>query len=192
MILMIWIDPRKDPCSRYPSGGIYRYVYCQPTQGDAMKKSVVILSIAIVILLSAYLSFQIFFRMAVPDYTGNIEINGLQSTVEVRSDHYGVPHIFANSDADLFFAQGYIIARERLFQMEITRLAGRGELSSLFGEKTIDKDKLLKTIGIHRLAKKGYEALSPEAREIIRAYVAGINACIRDMKRTPREFIILG
>jgi penicillin amidase len=157
-----------------------------------MKKSVVILSIAIVILFSAYLSFQIFFRIAVPDYTGNIEIDGLRSTVEVRSDHYGVPHIFANSDADLFFAQGYIVARERLFQMEITRLAGRGELSSLFGEKTIDKDKFLKTIGIHRLAKKGYMALSPEAREIIRAYVAGINACIRDMKRPPREFIILG
>jgi len=156
-----------------------------------MKKTIIILSVAVFIALSAYLFFQIFFRMAVPDYTGKIEIDGLRSKVEVRSDSYGVPHIIANSDADLFFAQGYITARERMFQMEITRLAGRGELSSLFGEKTIENDKLLKTIGINRLAKKGYASLSPEAKEITKAYVEGINACIRDTKRIPREFIIL-
>ncbi|HOG08050.1 MAG: penicillin acylase family protein [Syntrophales bacterium] len=157
-----------------------------------MKKGLGIVSVLIVVALGAYLCFQVFFRMAVPGDTGTLEIDGLRSAVEVRFDDYGVPHLFAKNDDDLFFAQGYVAARERLFQMEISRLAGRGELSSLFGEKTLDKDRFLKTIGIHRLARTGYAALSPEARRLTAAYVAGVNACIRDTKRLPREFILLG
>ncbi len=79
---------------------------------------------------------RVFFRLPLPDYEGTVELEGLASDVQVRFDPYGVPHIFAENDEDLFFAQGYITARERMFQMDMTRLAGRGELSSLFGEAT--------------------------------------------------------
>ena len=152
-----------------------------------------IAGIAVAVLAVAlYASFQIFFRTAVPSYEGSVAIDGLGSKVEVRTDEHGIPHIFAENDLDLFFAQGYVTARERMFQMEITRLAGRGELSSLFGEATIEKDKFLKTVGIHRIAKAGYRAMSAETRAIIDAYAAGVNAYIRDAKTLPREFAILG
>jgi len=97
-----------------------------------MKKGIGIVSVLLVVAPGAYLCFQVFSRMAVPGYTGTLEIDGLKSAVEVRFDDYGVPHRFAKNDDELFFAQGYVAARERLFQMEISRLAGRGELSSLF------------------------------------------------------------
>jgi penicillin amidase len=145
-----------------------------------------------VLIIGVYASFEIFFRMAVPSYEGTLAVEGLTSKVEVRTDTHGIPHIFADNDRDLFFAQGYITARERMFQMEITRLAGRGELSSLFGEATIEKDKFLKTIGFHRLAKTGYRAMSAESRAIIDAYTAGINAYIHDTGRLPREYVLLG
>ncbi len=148
--------------------------------------------VIVILIIGAYASFQIFFRTAVPSCEGTVAIDGLGSKVEVRTDEHGIPHLFAENDTDLFFAQGYVTARERMFQMEITRLAGRGELSSLFGEATLEKDKFLKTVGIHRLAKTGYRAMSAEARAIIDAYTAGVNAYIRDAKTLPREYALLG
>jgi penicillin G amidase len=156
-----------------------------------MKKAKVLLGALLIVLLAGYTAFQIFFRLAVPGYTGTLVIEGLQSNVEVRTDEYGVPHLFAGNARDLFFAQGYITARERLFQMEITRLAGRGELATLFGEQAVQKDKYLRTIGFHRLAKEGYQALSVEARAVTDAYVAGINAFMDGKEPLAREFVIL-
>jgi penicillin amidase len=68
-------------------------------------------------------------------------IEGLTADVTVFFDEYGVPHIFAENEHDLFFAQGYITARERMFSMDVTRLAGRGKLSSIFADIPIDDDK---------------------------------------------------
>lgn len=157
-----------------------------------MRKLKIVGIVFAILTFALYVSFQIFFRTAVPSCEGTVKIDGLGSKVEVRTDEYGIPHIFAENDMDLFFAQGFVTARERMFQMEITRLAGRGELSSLFGEATLEKDKFLKTVGIHRLAKTGYSAMSAETRSIIDAYVAGVNAYIRDVKTLPREYALLG
>jgi len=157
-----------------------------------MKKIKIILLIMIIIAASLYISFEVFFRQAVPSYTGILKIEGLSSTVEVRTDENGIPHIFADNEKDLFFAQGYITARERLFQMELTRLAGRGELSTLFGDAVLSKDRFLRTVGFHRLAVKGYEALTDEKRNIIDAYVSGINAFINSGETLPAEFAVLG
>lgn len=157
-----------------------------------MKTVKIVLVAAAAIAVSVFVFFQVFFRMAVPSYEGTLAVQGLKSSVEVRTDEYGIPHLFAGNDTDLFFAQGYITARERMFQMEITRLAGRGELSSLFGDVTLEKDRFLKTVGFQRMAKTGYRAMSKDARQIINAYTAGVNACIRDTKRLPREYVILG
>lgn len=157
-----------------------------------MKKIKFILLVMIIIAASLYIAFEVLFRKAVPSYTGTLKIEGLSSTVEVRTDENGIPHIFADNEKDLFFAQGYITARERLFQMELTRLAGRGELSTLFGEAVLSKDRFLRTVGFHRLAAKGYEALTDEKRNIIDAYIAGINAFINSGESLPAEFAILG
>jgi len=152
----------------------------------------IIVVIFFVIITTGSLSFYIFFRLPVPDYNGTIKISGLKSEVEVRTDDHGIPHIFAKNDEDLFFAQGYITARERMFQMDLTRLAGRGELSTLFGDKTIKTDKYFKTLGFYRAAEDEYKNLSPETKLAVDSYTRGVNEYISTIKHFPREYIILG
>jgi penicillin amidase len=112
--------------------------------------------------------------------------------VEVRTDEHGIPHIFAQNEKDLFFAQGYITARERMFQMDMTRLAGRGELSSVLGEMMVDTDKFFKTVGFYRTAEAEYSGLQPGAKSIVDAYARGVNAYISKAKYLPSEYTILG
>ncbi len=156
-----------------------------------MKKIKTLSGVIFLIGIILYAAYQAFFHLAVPQYTGMLVMDGLKSKVEVKTDEYGIPHVFAENTNDLFFAQGYITARERLFQMELTRLAGRGELSTLLGNATIEKDKFLRTIGFKQMAKAGYEALSDDSRAMVDAYAAGINAFIKGKEPLPREFMIL-
>lgn len=154
----------------------------------AVISSVVIFAILALLIVSIY----IFFRLAVPDYNGTLNISGLKGEVEVRTDDRGIPHIVAGNDWDLFFAQGYITARERMFQMDTTRLAGRGELSMLFGETTVKTDRYFKTLGFYRAAEEEYRNLTPETKTAVDAYTAGVNEYIKTVKRLPREYVILG
>jgi len=156
-------------------------------------KLIKILTIVLIILIAGiYVFYQVFFRSAVPGYSGAIELAGITAKVEVRTDDYGVPHVAAENEHDLFFAQGYITARERMFQMDMTRLAGRGELSTLFGEATLETDRYLKTLGFYRTAIAEYAAMPDNERAIIEAYTAGVNAYLSTVKRLPREYAILG
>jgi penicillin amidase len=141
---------------------------------------------------AAVIFFQVFFRLPLPDYSGTQEIEGLTSDVEVRFGHYGIPHIFARNDQDLFFAQGYITARERMFQMDLSRRAGRGELSSLLGAATVSADKFLKTVGFYRSATAEYHRLPGPYKDMIVAYTRGVNAYIKSVKHLPREYVLLG
>ena len=75
-----------------------------------------------------------------PIYEGNITLGGLSDTVSVYTDTFGVPHVFAKNDTDLFFSAGYIAARERLFQMSMVAYAVRGELASALGDKYVSSD----------------------------------------------------
>jgi penicillin amidase len=154
-----------------------------------LKIAAIVLVILVVGLTAAW---NIFFRLPIPDYSGTFTVPGLTAEVVVKTDDFGIPHIFAQNEPDMFFAQGYITARERLFQMELTRLAGRGELSTLFGQQTIEQDKFLKTVGFNRLAKAEYAAASDELKTAVDSYVAGVNAWIDDMQHIPREFVVLG
>lgn len=156
-------------------------------------KAIKILAVVLVVLAAGlYVFYQVFFRSAIPSYSGTLELAGLSAPVEVRTDDYGVPHLFAENEHDLFFAQGYITARERMFQMDMTRLAGRGQLSTLFGEATLETDKYLKTLGFYRTARAEYAAMPDEEKAIIDAYVDGVNAYLATVKRLPREYAILG
>ncbi|MBW1847613.1 MAG: penicillin acylase family protein [Deltaproteobacteria bacterium] len=156
-----------------------------------MKAVKLIVIIVLFLVIAGGVAFQIFFRRPIPEYSGTIEVQGLQKKVEVRTDKHGIPHIYAENDADLFFAQGYITARERMFQMDVSRLAGRGELSTLFGEVTIGKDRFLKTVGFYRKAKSAYKTLPGETRDIIEAYTRGVNAYIKTANPLPREYFFL-
>src|SRR5689334_24742059 len=78
--------------------------------------------------------------------SGRIEVAGLQKPVEVITDTWGVPHIYAENSGDLFFAQGWIAASDRLWQMEMWRRAGEGRLSEVLGEKAIERDRFARLL----------------------------------------------
>ena len=156
-----------------------------------MKIIKIALGIIVLLAIVGVAVFNYFFRSAVPDYSGTVFLEGLASQVEVRTDQYGIPHIYADNEPDLFFAQGYIMARERLFQMDTTRLAGRGELSTLFGDITLDKDRFLRTVGFYRKAQKSYEVLLPETKAALKAFSAGVNRYIETADTLPREYFFL-
>jgi len=113
--------------------------------------------------------------------------------VEVYRDAWGVPHIYASSLEDLYFAQGYVHAQDRLWQMEFQRRVGHGRLSEVLGEATLDTDRFLRTIGTGRAAQRDVEALSPDSRKYLEAYARGVTAYIDQHRgQLPLEFVILG
>lgn len=118
-------------------------------------------------------------RKAFPKTTGAVSLEGLQAPVEILRDKYGVPHLYAQSSEDLFFAQGYVHAQDRFWQMEFSRRTAAGRLSELFGKKLLETDIFLRTLGITRIAQEEYRLLDDEARRFLDAYVAGVNAYIR-------------
>ncbi len=121
--------------------------------------------------------------------SGQIKVSGLSSQVKVYFDDYGVPHIFAANENDMYFAMGYMHAQDRLWQMDLTRRVAEGRLSELFGSRTLDFDKLFRTIGIDKFAYKLHENVSPKTREILKAYSDGVNKFIEDHKNNlPVEF----
>ncbi|MDD5398565.1 MAG: penicillin acylase family protein, partial [Dehalococcoidia bacterium] len=153
---------------------------------------IISLSIVLVLVIVVAIAVQVVFRLPQPAYAGSEKLDGLSAAVEVRTDEYGIPHIFAQNEADLFFAQGYITARERMFQMDMTRLAGRGELSTVLGDMMLDTDKFFRTVGFYRAAEAEYESMEPGARSVVDDYTRGVNAYINNAKYLPSEYTILG
>ncbi len=118
----------------------------------------------------------------------------ISSEVEIIFDDNAVPHIYADNEVDAMYALGYVQASERLWQMDLIRHVGAGTLSELFGEKTIDNDKFLRSIGIDQTAKRAaidFEANAPEnIKAEVHAYLNGINAFIAE-NNLPAEYKIL-
>jgi len=111
----------------------------------------------------------------------------------VYRDQLGVPHIYAENEEDLAFAVGYVHAQDRLWQMELSRRVGEGRLSELFGNFTLNLDRMFRTIGFRRLAQQLAANVHPDTRRILSAYARGVNA-LTDHKRgkLPVEFDVLG
>ena len=132
-------------------------------------------------------------RRAWPEVDGRLAAPGLTAPVEIVRVEPGIPHIYAQNTHDLFFAQGYVHAQDRLWQMELNRTVGAGRLSSLFGEGALPIDKVMYVLGIHRAAEKDWQVLSPETRAILTAYADGVNAYVSTHRgRLPVEFTLLG
>ena len=132
-------------------------------------------------------------RRAWPQTAGKIVAPGLSAPVEVIRDRWGVPSLYAADEHDLFFAQGYIHAQDRLWQMEFNRRLGAGELSTLFGRATLATDRSLRALGIRRAAEADWKVSDPGTRAILQAYADGVNAFIGSHRgRLPVEFTALG
>jgi penicillin amidase len=115
-------------------------------------------------------------RLPYPKTRGAVRLEGLSGPAEILRDRYGVPHIYARTAEDLFFAQGYAHAQDRFWQMEFWRRVGAGRLSELFGKSLLETDKFLRTLGLHEVAQREYELMPPDTRRYLDAYVAGVNA----------------
>jgi penicillin amidase len=131
-------------------------------------------------------------RRSFSSTSGVVNLRGLNDPVEVVRDRWGIPHIYAKHAHDLFFAQGYVHAQDRLWQMELSRRTASGRLSELFGERTLQTDRFLRTIGLRRIAEATIHGLTAESREILEAYAQGVNAFINGPTgRLPIEFVLL-
>ncbi|HTI13397.1 MAG TPA: penicillin acylase family protein [Dictyobacter sp.] len=137
-------------------------------------------------------NYQLLRHQPQPQRSGQMQLQGLHAPVKVFTDRYGIPHIYAQNEEDLFFAQGAIHARERLWQMELNRRIGSGRLSELFGSVTLEVDRFIRRIGMHRAAQNEVELLSDKNKCILGAYAQGINSFIQhNHTHLPVEFTFL-
>ncbi|MEH6943681.1 penicillin acylase family protein [Bacillus sp. JJ722] len=141
------------------------------------------------------IGINIYMSRSLPQIEGEIKLEALKEPVKVVRDEDGVPHITAKNEHDLYIAQGYIQAQDRLFQMDLSRRQASGRLSEVIGESTIDKDKYFRTLGLRRAAEQSYVQYSSEAKEILKQFAQGVNLYINELRENgqwPIEFTILG
>jgi penicillin amidase len=125
--------------------------------------------------------------------SGRIELDGLQKPVEVIRDRWGVAHIYAETQEDLFFAQGFVAAQDRLWQMEIWRRTGEGKLAEVLGESAVERDRFARLMRYRGNMEAEWKSYSPDAKQIIESFVRGVNAFIETSRdRLPIEFELTG
>lgn len=112
---------------------------------------------------------------ALPQASGTAQAPGLAAPATVVRDDAGIAHITAETTHDLFFAQGYVHASERMWQMEVWRHIGAGRLAELFGESQVDTDRFIRTLGWRLAAQRDLEATGEATRAILAAYTEGVN-----------------
>ena len=131
--------------------------------------------------------------VSLPQVDGELHVAGLAAPVEVLRDLHGVPHITAANLPDLFFAQGFITAQDRLWQMDVNRRFGRGELAEIFGSRLVPIDKRQRILQLARVAENSVQLLPALERGHLEAYARGVNALIESRGgNLPMEFRILG
>ncbi len=124
--------------------------------------------------------------------TGERVVAGLDGPVEILWDSVGIPHVWASTQRDALFAQGYLHGSHRLWQVEMFRRVATGRLSELFGDATLETDRFLRTLGMDRAAEAGASLLSPQTLELLQGYVDGLNAAVDGWEGfLPPEFLIL-
>ncbi len=124
---------------------------------------------------------------------GTIRLNGLEQPVEVLRDRWGVAHVYAETVHDLFFAQGFVAAQDRLYQMEIWRRTGSGELAAVFGEEFVESDRIARLVRFRGDMDAEWASYSPDTKAIATAFTAGINAFVDHRGgNLPIEFELLG
>ncbi|CAM5742345.1 putative Acyl-homoserine lactone acylase QuiP [Streptomyces afghaniensis 772] [Streptomyces afghaniensis] len=134
-------------------------------------------------------------RASFPQTKGSLTLKGLSGPVEVKRDNYGIPQIYASSDADLFMAQGFVQAQDRFYEMDVRRHMAAGRLSEMFGKSQVDNDEFLRTLGWERVAKQEYDTkLSAATKKYLQAYAEGVNAYLqgKDGKDISLEYAALG
>ena len=147
----------------------------------------VLLGLAIVVVIlgavsggAAYAYTKVLPPQSFPQIDGTLALPGLQSKVDIYRDPLGIPHIYAANQHDLFFAQGYVHAQDRFWQMDFWRHIGSGRLSEMFGKGQLDTDLFLRRMGWARIVEQELAVMDPKVLAIMNAYAAGVNAYLAD------------
>jgi penicillin amidase len=152
-----------------------------------------IVGILLGLILVIFVGVYAYLRSTLPDYNGKITIPGITKPVEIIRDSYGMPHIYAQTDADAYFALGYCIAQDRLFHMDLMRRAARGKLAEILGQDLVPVDRFFRTITAGKSFEDIAAAYQPETLSAAKTYAAGVNYFIKHHKGPlPIEFTILG
>ena len=141
--------------------------------------------VVVLLLVAALVAGVLVVRDSFPQTDGEIVVRGLESEVTVLRDSSGIPQIYAGTSHDLFYAQGFVQAQDRFFEMDVRRHTTAGRLSELFGESTLEVDKTVRTMGWRRVAAQEVSRLTPRTQSYLDAFSEGVNAYIRD--HTPSE-----
>lgn len=123
-------------------------------------------------------------RASYPQTEGEIHLSGLEAQVDVYRDQAGIPHIYASNEHDLFFAEGYVHAQDRFWQMDFQRHTSAGRLSELLGSNTLDIDTFLRTMGWERVARQELDNMDAQSRAMLESYAEGVNAYLSDHSGT--------
>jgi penicillin G amidase len=121
---------------------------------------------------------------------GKLKIEGVKASVEIIRDKWGIPHIFAQNSDDLFFAQGFVQAQDRFWQMELNRRIGSGRIAEIVGEAALEADRLIRRYGLREAAHYDYAHADEDEKQILHAFANGVNAFLK-LKKLPVEFSIL-
>lgn len=150
-------------------------------------------SVLVIALIAGFFFINSIKRGALPVYEGEVRAGSLGSEVTVYRDQRGMPHIYASNEYDLYFATGYVMAQERLWQMDLIRRATNGRLSEIFGESMVQTDLFLRSLDITNKSKMILGSEDPEIIDCMNAYADGVNEYINNSgKKLPPEFRILG
>ena len=159
--------------------------------------NIVIWAVGILIIVggAAVAGLHLYVANSKPVIEGELAVSILDEDVEVTRDGVGVPHIVAKSDADLYRAQGYVQAQDRLFQMDLARRQASGTLAEVVGESAVNTDKFFRTFSLRHAAEQSWDDYDAQSKQILEWYTEGVNAFIDEVKDTSKlsyEFKLLG
>jgi len=159
-----------------------------------MKSIARIAALGLVALLLLIAAGFFWYRSAsLPKTSGELSMNGLQNPVDIVRDKEGIPHIYAKSAHDAYFALGVVHAQDRLWQMEMNRRIAAGRVAEVLGPKAVDTDRFLRTLGVRRNAQAIVQNLAPDARAALEAYAEGVNRYLAQRSGPlPPEFLLTG
>ncbi|HEY0161925.1 MAG TPA: penicillin acylase family protein [Edaphobacter sp.] len=180
--------PRRDPTGERNSSSPLRFL---------PKHFTIMVSVLLILGLTAFFAVRSFVHHAItaslPQIDGSLSVPGLSAPVAVQRDHHGVPHIRAASLDDLIFAQGFVTAQDRLFQMDLLRRHSAGELAEVLGPSLLDHDRIQRVLQLRSTADRALATIPAEQRRFLEDYARGVNASIAVQRpHLPAEFRLLG
>lgn len=142
----------------------------------------IMIAVIVLVVLSLAAGGSVYYlsHRAFPQTSGEIRVPGLNSPVDVYRDAYGIPQVYASTPHDLFFAQGYLHAQDRFWQMDFWRHIGSARLSEMFGKSELKTDEFLRTLGWARLVQQELDSIDPQSKALLQSYADGVNAYLAD------------